>query len=750
MKSPRPDSPIPGLPTIRTIRVESARTRDDEDNEPLSLPLRHHSAAVERSGSVLLSGFPPLSASSSPRSYNDPGSFPIPHRISLKPIVHHNQPFPGNRHSFQPTALPPFKNDVLTRGPHPTNNDERQTSLSSSLSSSPSDGDGEEEDMEIDTISAKVSDSQEEEPPPAKGTASILFVRSSEVPVRVNATSEPTRMQGWKCEKNFERDNNSSDMKVWPQVLVSVVVALAHLALGTVLAYPAISLPLLMTSPPGDSASLSQSDDADTSPFDQSYNSSNYDFLPVTEAFQDEDSDLQRTPESDSFKSSPFSHSEAENMTGEGDNDTGDATSQWSGFFPVIRILPEQAAWLASIHTVGAIFGSMICGTLLGVFGQRRTILLMAPIVLTSWITIWAAPSLVFLMAARMTAGVCIGVLGTGAQVYIVEISHESIRGSLTTITDLYVGIGLLLTYGLGALGLGWRWAAFIIGFTTIVPLMIGLSFFPDSPRWLAMKGRKEDARRALQFLRGHECDISNEFETIQKVCSNRTHVTTMEQMSMLKKPAVYTPFLTSCGVFTFSQFSGPYVVYSYTVYIFEVANVGFSPYLSTVIVGVARLIGSFIGIVVVEKAGRRIPLMVGGTGLSLSLMVLGTYFSLKSSDPEGASSLGWLPLTSMIVYTVTLGATISPIPFLLSTELQPLSFRSMGSSASKGVFFVSGMLVTYSFPTLKSSLGPALTFWLYSASALVLVVLVGAVVPETKGRTLEEIEEYYNRNASK
>ncbi|XP_066949538.1 facilitated trehalose transporter Tret1-2 homolog [Macrobrachium rosenbergii] len=746
MKSPRPDSPIPGLPTIRTIRVESARTRDDEDNEPLSLPLRHHSAAVERTGSVLLSGFPPLSVSPSPRSYNDPGSFPIPHRISLKPIVHHNQPFQGNRHSFQPAALPPFKNDVLARNPS-ANNDERQTSLSSSLSSSPSDGEGGGEDMEIDTISAKISDSQDEPPPNPTGTASNLFVRS-EIPVRVSATSEPTRMQGWKCEKNFERDNNSNDMKIWPQVLVSVVVALAHLALGTVLAYPAISLPLLMASAPGDSATPSPSEDVDSSPFDQSNNSSNYDFLPVTEVFQGEGSDRQRTPESESFRSSPFFPSEAENMTGEGDNDTDDATS--SGFFPVIRILPEQAAWLASIHTVGAIFGSMICGTLLGVFGQRRTILLMAPVVLTSWITIWAAPSLVFLMAARMTAGVCIGVLGTGAQVYIVEISHESIRGSLTTITDLYVGIGLLLTYGLGALGLGWRWAAFIIGFTTIVPLMIGLSFFPDSPRWLAMKGRKEDARRALQFLRGHECDISSEFETIQKVCSNRTHVTAMEQMSMLKKPAVYTPFLTSCGVFTFSQFSGPYVVYSYTVYIFEVANVGFSPYLSTVIVGVARLIGSFIGIVVVEKAGRRIPLMVGGTGLSLSLMVLGTYFSLKSSDPEGASSLGWLPLTSMIVYTVTLGATISPIPFLLSTELQPLSFRSMGSSASKGVFFVSGMLVTYSFPTLKTSLGPALTFWLYSAAALVLVVLVGVVVPETKGRTLEEIEEYYNRNASK
>ncbi|XP_068205930.1 facilitated trehalose transporter Tret1-2 homolog [Palaemon carinicauda] len=350
----------------------------------------------------------------------------------------------------------------------------------------------------------------------------------------------------------------------------------------------------------------------------------------------------------------------------------------------------------------------------------------------------------------RMTAGLCIGVLGTGAQVYIVEISHESIRGSLTTITDLFVGIGLLLTYGLGALGLGWRWSAFIIGFTTVVPLATGLIFFPDSPRWLAMKGRMEDARKALQFLRGKEYDVTSEFETIQKVCSNRTYVTTMEQISMLKNPAVYAPFLTSCGVFTFSQFSGPYVVYSYTVYIFEVANVGFSPYISTVVVGVARLIGSFIGIVIVEKAGRRIPLIVGGIGLSLSLMVLGTYFYLKSNNPEGASSLGWLPLTSMIIYTVTLGATISPIPFLLSTELQPLSFRSMGSSASKGVFFVSGMLITYSFPTLKTSLGPALTFWLYSVAALLLVVLVGLIVPETKGRTLEEIEDYYNRNAAK
>ncbi|XP_068207360.1 uncharacterized protein [Palaemon carinicauda] len=338
MKSPRPDSPIPGLPTIRTIRVESARTRDDEDNEPLSSPLCNNS------------GFPALSASPSQHSYNDPGSFPIPHRISLKPIVHHNQPFQGHLHSFQPAALPSFKNDILIRNTVSSN--QGQTSLSSSVASMSSedddDGEGEkEDDMEINTISARISDSKDAQPPDPTQTAANLFVRS-EIPIRVAATAEPSRMQGWKCEKNFEHDNNVNEMKVWPQVLVSVVVALSHLALGTVLAYPAISLPLLMVSTPEDlDAPSPPSHGRDFLPFNRSDNNSNYDFLLVSRVYQDTKETRQRPSESEFFKSSlPFFQREAENMTDEGDNDTADATSQRSGFFPVIRILPEQAAWL--------------------------------------------------------------------------------------------------------------------------------------------------------------------------------------------------------------------------------------------------------------------------------------------------------------------------------------------------------------------------------------------------------------------
>lgn len=272
-------------------------------------------------------------------------------------------------------------------------------------------------------------------------------------------------------------------------------------------------------------------------------------------------------------------------------------------------------------------------------------------------------------------SGLCIGVLGTAAQVYIVEVAHETVRGSLTCITDLFVGLGLLFTYILGISGLGWRWAAFTLGLVTNVPLIIGLSLFPDSPRWLATKDRKEDARKALKFLRGGSHDVSSELEKIMKAGNSRSNITFVQQMAKLKDPVVHVPFLTGCGVFFFSQLSGPYVVYSYTVHIFQVAKSGLSPYLSTVLVGVARVAGSCIGIVVVERAGRRPAMLVGGVGASLSLVSLGVYFFLQRDD-EMESSKGWLALVSMISFTIILGATISPIPFLLSSELLPLSFR--------------------------------------------------------------------------
>lgn len=281
----------------------------------------------------------------------------------------------------------------------------------------------------------------------------------------------------------------------------------------------------------------------------------------------------------------------------------------------------------------------------------------------------------IFFIPCRLVSGLCIGVLGTAAQVYIVEVAHETVRGSLTCITDLFVGLGLLFTYILGISGLGWRWAAFILGLVTNVPLIIGLSLFPDSPRWLATKDRREDAKKALKFLRGSSYDVSSELENIMRAGSSRSKTTFTEQISKLKDPVVYAPFLTGCGVFFFSQLSGPYVVYSYTVHIFQVANAGLSPYLSTVLVGVARVAGSCIGIVVVERAGRRPAMLVGGFGASLSLICLGLYFFLQRGK-DGESSSGWLALVSMISFTVILGATISPIPFLLSSELLPLSFR--------------------------------------------------------------------------
>lgn len=269
--------------------------------------------------------------------------------------------------------------------------------------------------------------------------------------------------------------------------------------------------------------------------------------------------------------------------------------------------------------------------------------------------------------------GICIGVTGTAAQIYNVEIAHESVRGSLTCLTDFFVGLGLLSTYALGMSGLGWRWTAFVLGLVVNVPLTIGIAMFPDSPRWLVTKGRQEDARRALVFLRGRSYDVSSELENILRAGNGGAKNTLGQQVRSLMNPVVYIPFLTSCGLFIFTQLSGPYVVYSYTVYIFQAAEVGVSPYLSSVLVGVARVVGSAAGLVIVERAGRRPAMIVGGIGTSLSLCCLGFYFFLQRSH----GGLGqWLPLASMISYTLIVGATISPIPFLLSSELLPLSFR--------------------------------------------------------------------------
>ena len=278
----------------------------------------------------------------------------------------------------------------------------------------------------------------------------------------------------------------------------------------------------------------------------------------------------------------------------------------------------------------------------------------------------------------RFIAGAGIGVAGTCAQMYIIETAHPSIRGTLTGIADFLVGIGILIVLGLGVTGVGWRGAAGIIGILTCVPLFVGIYLCPDSPRWLVTKGRDERAADSLRKLRGSEYNIDEELTTIQeanaKLSGNKK--TMFQQFMLLKLKKVYKPFLLVCGVYTLNQLSGNYIIYSYTVVIFQAAGVGLKPIVSAVLVGLARLTGSIIGLVVVEKAGRRVSLLVGGTSGAITFSALGAWFWLLDRNPDSAKSMGWLPLLSLLTFSIVFAASTSPIPFLLAGELLPLSFR--------------------------------------------------------------------------
>ncbi|XP_053651354.1 probable metabolite transport protein CsbC isoform X2 [Cherax quadricarinatus] len=530
-------------------------------------------------------------------------------------------------------------------------------------------------------------------------------------------------------------------MKVWPQVLVCLVASLGHLILGTVLAYPAIALPPLTTYR-NCTPFVTQDEVNVTSP---SWITS--ELTPdmfITEISWAATGTESSANFADRFRELP---STEEDTTTPDYEDLCPSTAIPTLYtpFPSIYLQPKYAVWFASLHALGALLGSLVCGSLMASVGQRRAVLITTPVVLVTWLATWAAFSVYLLLVTRIVLGVCIGILGTSVQVYIVETSHKSVRGSLTCVTDIYVSLGILLAYALGALDVGWRWSAFILGVITTVPLVVGMALFPDSPRYLALRGRKEDAHRALQFFRGPNCNVTQELEMIMQVCSDVKELSIWEQFSTLKCSATRTPFLTTCGVYILGQMAGPFVVYSYAVTIFQEANTGLSPYISAVMIGIARLLGTCVSPVVVERAGRRPSLIVGAVGVTLSLLVLGSYFQVKVTDPISALSINWMPVICLVIYTVIVGATVSPIPFLLSSELLPITFRSVGSATSKVVFFTAGLVVMYSFLGLQAVLGLAVLFWSYAVSSFLLMLLVAWVVPETKGKTLEEIEEYYN-----
>lgn len=393
---------------------------------------------------------------------------------------------------------------------------------------------------------------------------------------------------------------------------------------------------------------------------------------------------------------------------------------------------------------VGAVAGATIGGALTGRFGRRKMIILAGIIFTASALGTALAPTVSWLIAARVVSGIGIGIASFISPMYIAELVPAKVRGSLVAVNMLAITSGIvvayLVDYAFSSSG-GWR---YMFGLAAIpsIALIIGMWRLPDSPRWLISKSKVEQARQILQRARTVS-DVSPEIMDIQKSMEKQG----AGGMKGLFQPSLRMPMIVGLGLAVFQQITGINTVIYYAPTIFKFAGI--------TAVGPAILAGAgltmvmwlfhVLAIFLMDRVGRRPLLLIGVAGQIIGLAILGAAFQFQ----QLASFKSYVAIGGLVIYVACFAFGLGPIFWLLISEIYPLNVRGAAMSAVTVTNWALNLVVAVTFLTLVGVLGHAGTFWLYGGIAIGAWVFLYLLVPETKGKTLEQIEEHWRSGKS-
>lgn len=402
------------------------------------------------------------------------------------------------------------------------------------------------------------------------------------------------------------------------------------------------------------------------------------------------------------------------------------------------EITEEQFSWISSAVTLGAACVCIPIGFLISIIGRKLTMLLLVlPFTLGWALLIWAT-NFEMMLIARFILGISGGAFCVTAPMYTGEIAEKDIRGTLGSFFQLMITIGILFVYALGA-GLNVFWLSLISG---TIPLIFGaiFVFMPETPTYLISKGKTDSAIKSIQWLRGDDYNYTTELEEL-KATDAQIKQNPVSISSALTRRVTIKALIISLGLMFFQQLSGINAVIFYTGDIFRDAQTGIDESLSTIVVGLMQVIATFISVMVVDKLGRRILLLASSAVMIISSILMGVYFYMQSNDKSSVDSLGWLPVVSLCVFIVMFSIGFGPVPWLMMGELFASDIKGVAGSIAGTTNWVLAFVVTKVFVNLKASLGPGETFWLFSGITFIGFIFVYFCVPETKGKSLNEIQ---------
>ena len=399
---------------------------------------------------------------------------------------------------------------------------------------------------------------------------------------------------------------------------------------------------------------------------------------------------------------------------------------------------------VTSIALLGAAIGAIVGGPLADRFGRRHLIAATSLIFVIGSLAAASAQSVEWLIAARLVLGSAIGIASFVAPLYLSEIAPAKIRGALVSLNQVAVTVGILCSYLIDyafAHAGGWRWM-FGIGAVPALALGIGIMLMPSSPRWLMMKGRRKDAGRALARIRGSTKDVDADSDPeLQEIGDNVARPKT--GYAILLRPEFRPPLIIGIVLAALQQVTGINTVIYYAPTIFEFAGLGSAgaAIFATLGVGIVNVVLTLVALWLIDRVGRRPLLLVGEAGMLVSLVVLGVGFFWHGAG--GMTDL--ITAASLMTYVGFFAIGLGPVFWLLIAEIYPQEVRGLAMSVATLTNWGMNLLVALTFLTLVDALGTSTTFWLYAALTGVALIFTWRFVPETKGRTLEEIEAHWH-----
>jgi SP family galactose:H+ symporter-like MFS transporter len=399
---------------------------------------------------------------------------------------------------------------------------------------------------------------------------------------------------------------------------------------------------------------------------------------------------------------------------------------------------PTMEEIVVSSVLLGSLLGASAGGLLADRLGRRRLLIVTATVFGLGAIGAAFSPGAGWLIAARIIAGAAIGVASFVAPLYISEIAPVAIRGKLVSVNQVALTSGIVLSYLVDyvfAPSEAWRWM-FAMAVIPAAAFAIGLFFIPDSPRWLASRGRTDQARAVLKQIRGPR-QVEGELNEILHSVSQQKG----NWSELLGKP-LRMAMIVGVGLAIAQQITGINTVIYYAPTIFKFAGLSSASVaiLASVGVGVVNVILTVVAMQLIDRVGRRPLLLASLAGMALSLFVLGLAFAL----PQFSGSLGWIAVGSLMVYVGSFAVGLGPVFWLVLSEIYPLQIRGRAMSVGTVANWSANLIVALSFLTLTQILGKAATFWLYAAVTVGAWFFAFLLVPETKGKTLEQIEAHF------